>query len=150
MADDLPPFRPHLVGSARRPIGPTGPRPPRSVATGGSRLPLFILAALLLFLFVAPFTARRLTDWMWYREIGFERVFLTRVLAHWALWLVIGVGSFVVFQANARFALRGLVISPIPRWTAHAVGRAPRQPTWRGSRTSSRSPFPSCWPFSSR
>ena len=119
MADDLPPFRPHLVGTVRKPTGPTGPRPPRKVATGGSRFPIYLLAAVALLLLGAPFAARRLTDWMWYREIGFERVFLTRVIAHWTLWLVIGLGSFAIFYANARFALRGLVVPPVP-----AVDRA--------------------------
>ena len=90
------------------------PAPPRRVATGGSRLPLYLLALLLFLLVAAPFMAQRLTDWMWYREIGFERVFLTRVLAHWTLWLVIGVGSFLVFHVNARLALRGLALPPVP------------------------------------
>ena len=114
MADDLPPFRPHLVGSVRKPTGPIGPRAPHRPATSGSRAPIYIVVGLFLLLFIAPFSARRLTDWMWFREVGFERVFLTRVLAHWTLWLVVGVGSFVLFYANARLALRGLVIDPVP------------------------------------
>ena len=117
MADDLPPFRPHLVGTVRKPTGPMGPpgrRPPRAVASGRSRFPVYLLAALVVLVLMAPLAAERLTDWMWYREIGFERVFLTRVLAHWTLWLVIGVGSFVAFYANARVALRGLAVPPVP------------------------------------
>ena len=114
MTDEFPPPRPHLVGSVRKPIGPPGRRPPRPVATGGSRLPLYLAVAVVALILAAPFLARRLTDWMWFREVGFERVFLTRVIAQWTLWLVIGVGSFLIFHANARFALRGLSLDPVP------------------------------------
>ena len=114
MADELPPFRPHVVGSIRKPTGPPGRRPPTRVASGGSRLPLYGAVAVILLILVAPVAARRLTDWMWFREVGFERVFLTRVIAQWTLWLVLGAGSFLIFHANARFALRGLELDPVP------------------------------------
>ena len=114
MPDEFPPPRPHLVGSVRKPTVPPGRRPPRPVATGGSRLPLYVAVAVVALILAAPFIARRLTDWMWFREVGFERVFLTRVAAQWTLWLIIGVGSFLIFHANARFALRGLSFDPVP------------------------------------
>src|SRR5687768_8320094 len=114
MPDERPPSRPQLVGTVRKPTGPPSRRPPRSVATGGSRLPLYAAAAVIALILFAPVAARRLTEWMWFREVGFERVFLTRILAQWTLWLVLGVGSFVVFYANARFALRGLMPDPVP------------------------------------
>ena len=62
-------------------------------------------AAFVLLLFV-PAVARRVTDWMWYREIGFERVFLTKIVAQWILGGIAGVIAFVIFYGNVRLALR--------------------------------------------
>jgi uncharacterized membrane protein (UPF0182 family) len=75
---------------------------------------MYVAAAVLLVLMLAPFTARRLTDLMWYQEVGFERVFFTKVAAQWALGLVAGLCSFALFYSNARLALRGIVIDPVP------------------------------------
>ncbi len=70
------------------------------------------LIALALTLFVGvlvlPALAERLTDWMWFREIGFERVFVLRIVAWWALLLLTGVIAFVILYVNARIALRGI------------------------------------------
>jgi hypothetical protein len=54
---------------------------------------------------VAPAIARRLTDWLWYAEIGFERVFLTKIVAQWLLGAIAAVIAFGVFYANVRLAL---------------------------------------------
>ena len=58
-------------------------------------------------LLVLPAIARRLSDWLWYAEIGFERVFLTKVVAQWLLGGIAAVIAFAVFYANVRLALRG-------------------------------------------
>ncbi|MEX2182389.1 MAG: UPF0182 family protein [Gemmatimonadaceae bacterium] len=71
------------------------------------RLVVGVVAALLLLL-ALPALASRITDWLWYREIGFERVFLLQLIAQWALGLLAGVGGFAVLYGNARFALRGI------------------------------------------
>ena len=52
--------------------------------------------------------ASRLADWLWYREVGFERVFLTKVAAQWALGLAAGLFGFLVTYLNGRIALRGV------------------------------------------
>jgi len=72
---------------------------------------LFVVLALGVFVLAFPALAVRLTDWLWFREIGFERVFLLRIIAWWVLVLVAGIASFVVLYANARVALRGIVRS---------------------------------------
>ncbi len=76
----------------------------------GRRPTLAIGVAILLFVFLLliPTVASRLADWLWYREIGFERVFLTKIVAQWALGLTVGVLAFAFLYGNARFALRGV------------------------------------------
>jgi uncharacterized membrane protein (UPF0182 family) len=72
------------------------------------------LAALVLLIVVAPLAARRATDFLWFREIGYERVFVTKVVAQWTLGLVAGIASFLVLYANARVALRGMELPLVP------------------------------------
>jgi uncharacterized membrane protein (UPF0182 family) len=69
---------------------------------------LAIALTLLVGVLVLPALAERLTDWFWYREIGFERVFVLRIVAWWVLLLVAGVVSFAILYVNARVALRGI------------------------------------------
>lgn len=78
-------------------------------AGGGGRLVVriaFVLVALVFIL--VPALASRIADWLWYRDIGFERVFLTKIVAQWSLALVAGLGGFALLYTNARFALRGV------------------------------------------
>jgi len=74
---------------------------------GRTWLRWFIGAVLLVFVLV-PAVATRYTDWLWYRDVGFERVFLTMVAAQWTLGLVAGVVGFAALYANARIAMRGV------------------------------------------
>src|SRR5262245_21500664 len=67
-----------------------------------------VLITGVLVLFVAPVVASRLADWLWYRDVGFERVFLTMIAAQWAFGLAAGLVSFVVLYVSARIALRGV------------------------------------------
>lgn len=69
---------------------------------------LALMIAFVIVLLALPALTLRITDWLWFREIGFERVFLLQIIAQWTLVLVAGVASFVVLYANARVALRGL------------------------------------------
>jgi uncharacterized protein len=68
---------------------------------------LWLAGALLLFLF-ARTIAVRFTDWWWFREVGFARVFLLQIGAQWALGLLAGLVGFAVLYGNARVALRGI------------------------------------------
>ena len=52
-----------------------------------------------------PAIARRITDWLWYAEIGFERVFFTKIVAQWILGGISAVIAFLVFYGNVRVAL---------------------------------------------
>src|SRR6185503_6943789 len=74
-------------------------RVPRSV--------LLLIASVLALLVFVPFVAGRLADWLWYREIGFERVFFTKIVAQWIIGAIVGVAALVFLYGNARIALRG-------------------------------------------
>ncbi|MEX2178954.1 MAG: UPF0182 family protein [Gemmatimonadaceae bacterium] len=79
------------------------PAPPRGPSIA---LRAVIIAVALLLVF-APAVASRLADWLWYRDIGYERVFLTQIIAQWSLAFAAGVGGFIILYVNARIALRG-------------------------------------------
>ena len=99
--DDDPIIR-GLRESGLRPFSaqPAGPR---------SGLPFVFLGIVgALFLFILfPTIASRLADWLWYREIGFERVFFTKIIAQWSLGIVSSIIAFAFLYANARIAMRG-------------------------------------------
>ena len=66
------------------------------------------IIAMVLLLLVVPAIATRVGDWLWYRDVGYERVFLTKIAAQWALGLIAGLASFLLLYVNARIALRGI------------------------------------------
>src|SRR5687767_2696356 len=112
MPDIVPdddPFIRHLRDAGIRP--PPGPR--RARTGGPPRSPRMTIAAgILLFVLVVvlPSITSRIVDWLWFREIGFERVFLTKIAAQWIIGLLSGLIAFAVLYGNARYALRGLVV----------------------------------------
>lgn len=90
-------------------VGDGPPRRPPGAPTGRpARLPMLVIGLLAVLLLLVPALATRLADWLWFREIGFARVFLTKIAAQWAIGLVAFGVSFAVLYGNARFALRGL------------------------------------------
>ena len=95
------------AAGVRPPPPPRGPRSGRSFRS--PRLfAILTLAFLLLFVF-APAVTARLADWLWFREIGFERVFLTKIATQWTIGPIAGFVAFAMLYGNARYALRGLV-----------------------------------------
>lgn len=68
---------------------------------------VWLLAAFFLFAF-ARGIASRITDWWWFREVGFERVFLLQITAQWTLGGLAGLVAFALLYGNARIALRGI------------------------------------------
>jgi hypothetical protein len=103
-ADDDP-FVRSLREAGIRPPGQRG-----ALARVSRQVRLLVLAIVLfVFLFILlPALATNLTDWLWFREIGFERVFITRIAAQWGIGLGAGVLAFLVLYGNARFALQGI------------------------------------------
>jgi uncharacterized protein len=80
----------------------------RTPPAQAQRRVLLIIVAVLVGLLLVRGGAERLTDWWWFQEIGFERVFLLRLGAQWALGIAVFVLAFAVLYGNARFALRGI------------------------------------------
>ena len=66
-------------------------------------------AALLLF----PILSGFLTDWWWFKEIGYQVVFTRELVTRVLLFLAAGGLTFAVLYGNLRLALRGLVPHPI-------------------------------------
>ena len=79
-----------------------------------NRLLRMMAITIALLLAIGPAVATRLADWLWYRDVGFERVFLTKIAAQWALGVAAGLVAFTVLYVNARVALRG-----VPRKNLH-------------------------------
>ena len=105
MPERMPPDDDPIIRSLRdagiRPLPPSGDgrgtKPPRALI-------LAVAAAFVVFILV-PFAAGRLADWLWYREVGFERVFLTKVIAQWLLGVPTALLAFAMFYGNARLAI---------------------------------------------
>src|SRR4051794_17025202 len=107
MPERMPPDDDPIIRGLReagvRPLRPPRPRLELPVR----RSTLVLIAIVLLALALVPFLSGRLADWLWYKETGFERVFLTKIVAQWALGLPTALVAFAVLYGNARFALRG-------------------------------------------
>jgi uncharacterized protein len=73
---------------------------------------LFIAAAMLLLLVFFPAIVSFHADLLWFREVGFTRVFTTEILARLGLFLGVALISFAILFGNARFAQRGRVFNP--------------------------------------
>src|SRR3954462_4547832 len=85
------------------------PPHPRRLPAGRRRIPrpglIALLIGLVLLFYIGPAIARRLTDLMWYEEVGLGRVFWLKIAAQWSLGLSIGALSFLLLAFNARWAL---------------------------------------------
>jgi len=78
-----------------------------TLLTPQRRATLLIIVGIVILLGI-PAIATAVTDWLWYREIGFERVFTLKITAQ----ILLGAGAFVLgfaaLYGSARLALRGL------------------------------------------
>ncbi len=101
----------------------------------GSRGALRVLiAVVLLVLFVFPATVRLAADLFWFREIGFERVFTTELLAKGVLFVLVTVVAYAVLALNLRIARRGgpphtVFTGQLPPNLVELIERLPRLTT---------------------
>ena len=109
MPEHMPPDDDPIIRSLRDAgIRPLPPRRARPSASGPRRVVvLLVLGLAILLLWFVPAIVRRLSDWLWYREIGFERVFFTKIVAQWSLGVIAGIAAFAILYGTARWALRG-------------------------------------------
>src|SRR5690349_12122921 len=68
------------------------------------RFVLAIIATLFIAFAVIPWLASFFTDWLWFREIGFQTVFATSLVARIALFVIGGAVAFAWFYGNVRIA----------------------------------------------
>ena len=65
---------------------------------------LWILAALFLAMIVIPWLASFATDWLWFKEIGFQSVFITSLVWRVGLFFAGAALTFAYFYGNVRLA----------------------------------------------
>ncbi len=73
---------------------------------------LFIVAFATIFLFFPAF-ASILTDWWWFREVGYEVVFTRQLVTRLILFVVAGLLTTSVIYLNMRVAQRGRIQGPL-------------------------------------
>jgi uncharacterized membrane protein (UPF0182 family) len=69
------------------------------------RLPLIVLGTLALIFFAGPSVLRFYTDWLWFGEVGYQRVFTTIVQSEASLFTATFVASIVWLVFNLRMAI---------------------------------------------
>ncbi len=69
--------------------------------------PLWIIGIGFLFLGVVPTLMGFATDWLWFREIGFEKVFITELSTKGLLFLGVAIVTYFFITLNARIATGG-------------------------------------------
>lgn len=60
-----------------------------------------------------PALAGFLTEWSWFRQLGYDQVFTTRLLTKLGLGLGVGAVAFAFLYVNLRVAQRGVIPDPI-------------------------------------
>ncbi len=101
---------------------------PRRPVQGGRGIALFIVLAVAVLAVLR--TAGLITDWFWFQEVGYERIFTVTLLAQFQVALLFGVAFFLIFYSNLflagrlserlRLAHREGAI-PFPPWGINAV-----------------------------
>jgi uncharacterized membrane protein (UPF0182 family) len=74
---------------------------------------LLLIASIAAFLFLFPVLSGFLTDWWWFKEIGYRSVFIRELVTRAVLFLAAGGLSAGVLYINLRAAQRGMVPNPI-------------------------------------
>lgn len=70
------------------------------------RIRLSLLILLFVFFILAPTLARWYTDWLWFGEVGYRRVFWVPLLSRIGVTVVVGGTLFALFIVNLRPLLR--------------------------------------------
>jgi uncharacterized protein len=96
---------------------PSTNRPVRTACSSGRRIRALVHAAMFvgmvaLLYVVLRFVAIRVTDWLWFRELGFEQIFLGRVVTQWILRIVVAACALLFLYINVRLVKRGDVVAP--------------------------------------
>jgi len=68
------------------------------------RFVLAVVATLFIAFAVIPWLASFFTDWLWFKEIGFQTVFATSLISRIGLFILGGAFAFGLFYGNVRLA----------------------------------------------
>jgi len=71
-----------------------------------------IAALILILFFLLPGLVRFGADWLWFQSLGFEPLFMKRLLSRALLFLGASALAFAFLYTNLRVALRGAVLRP--------------------------------------
>jgi uncharacterized membrane protein (UPF0182 family) len=74
---------------------------------------IIVLIALVALTLFVPTLVGLVTDWWWFKEIGFQVVFTGQVATRIFLFLAVGAVTAGTLYLNLRLAQRGIVINPI-------------------------------------
>ena len=77
------------------------------------RLILLATIVLVVLVLAVPSSIRVLTDWWWFKEIGYQIVFVRQLVTRGDLFLGAFALTAVLLQLNLSLAQRGIVINPI-------------------------------------
>jgi len=72
-----------------------------------------VIGVVLLFVFAVPPGIRFGTNWLWYREIGFQSVLLTELTTKFLLFTLVATLAFAVLWLNLRRARRSVELSAV-------------------------------------
>ena len=75
--------------------------------------PLLVFLALAALVFAFPAFTALLTDWWWFREVGYQVVFTRQLVTRGDLFLAVFAVTAVLLHLNLRIAQRGIVINPV-------------------------------------
>ena len=93
-----------------------------------------LIVLVLLALIVFPGAMRLAADLFWFREIGYQRVFMTEILTKVLLFLIVGMIAYVLLTVNLRFARKGgspvnVFPQQLPESLVELIDRLPRLTT---------------------
>jgi uncharacterized membrane protein (UPF0182 family) len=98
--------------------------PPKKPPVSRRRLALTLgIAATVALVVLFPGSSSLLTDWWWFREIGYQVVFTRTLVTRALLFLSVGGLTGGVLYLNLRIAQRGLVANPILLQVAESAPR---------------------------
>jgi hypothetical protein len=74
---------------------------------------LWVVAAIFIALIVVPWLASFFTDWLWFKEIGFQTVFATSLVWRIGLFILGAAFTFAYFYGNVRIARGAVTAFPV-------------------------------------
>jgi uncharacterized membrane protein (UPF0182 family) len=77
------------------------------------RIGRFVLVLVVALVLLLPALVTLAAEWPWFRSLGFERVFTTRLVAKALLGAGVGAIAFAFLYTNFRIAQRGVVPNPL-------------------------------------